>query len=48
MKTRTGEPLDLRSFAYGFCVGVVIWMAALTGASYVAGVKWQPVQSDWR
>ncbi len=42
------KQLDLRSFACGCITGVVIWMGTLIVLSYVAGIKWQPVQSDWR
>lgn len=44
---RPGQ-IDLRSFAWGCIAGVVIWMGTLIAVSYVAGIKWQPVQSDWR
>lgn len=36
--------MDLRAFTYGIIVGIAITVGSLWYASWLAGVKWQPVK----
>lgn len=44
MKTRTGDPLDLRSFAYGCMAGIAIFIGVLFVISRTNDIRWQPVK----
>lgn len=36
--------MDLRAFVYGIMIGIAILIGSLAFASYLAGVKWEPVK----
>ncbi len=39
---------ELRAFVFGLIAGSLILIGTVFAVSYSAGIKWQPVQSNWR